>query len=80
MATEIGIKIKQRREQLGLTQTELSARSGASQPFIAQVENGARKNVTVDTLRLVANGLGCKLVDLLPDADTHTDGESRAAA
>ncbi|BBL77544.1 helix-turn-helix domain-containing protein [Methylomagnum ishizawai] len=79
MANEIGRKIKQRREQLGLTQAQVAARGGASQAFIAQVECGSRKNVTVDTLRLVANGLGCKIADLLPDEDKHPAPESRAA-
>ena len=40
---EFGLAIRHRREQLGLTQTELGRRVGLDQSYIARIENGKRK-------------------------------------
>ena len=38
----IGMKIKNRRLELGMTQLELSEKSGVSQEYISVLENGKR--------------------------------------
>ncbi len=45
------------REKLDLTQSELAARIGVSQPFIARIENDEASNLSLETL--------FKLVDAL---------------
>ncbi len=48
------------RERQGLTQKELSARTGIAQADISKLENG-NANPSIKTLRRLASGLGCRL-------------------
>ncbi|MDO5415276.1 MAG: helix-turn-helix transcriptional regulator [Bacillota bacterium] len=50
-------RIKERREELGISQTELSECSGVARTVISQLENGSRKTVTSDTMIKLANSL-----------------------
>lgn len=43
-------KIVELREKLGMTQAELAARVGVSQPFIARLENDEAANLSLETL------------------------------
>lgn len=55
---QIGKRIQQRREQLGLTQEELADASGLRQSIISRLERGTRKNPSADTVRRLARALG----------------------
>ncbi|MBO5588322.1 MAG: helix-turn-helix transcriptional regulator [Selenomonas sp.] len=48
------------RERQGLTQKELSARTGIAQADISKLENG-NANPSIKTLKRLASGLGCRL-------------------
>jgi transcriptional regulator with XRE-family HTH domain len=61
---ELGLRIRQRREELGLTQAELGERCGLHRTFIGSVERGER-NVSTLNLRLLAKVLRVSLADLL---------------
>lgn len=65
----IGAIVKQRREKLKLTQTELSRRTNGrvTQPGIVQLEAGQNTNPKIESLNALAEALGCTLVDLLPE-------------
>lgn len=52
----LGMRIKARREKLGLSQSNLGELSGTHRTYVNQVENG-RKNVTVGTLARIASAL-----------------------
>ena len=52
--------IKKLREERGLTQKELSVKSGISRNLIARLESGDIQNTTTDTLFKIANALGVK--------------------
>lgn len=52
----LGMRIKARREKLGLSQNELGELSGTHRTYVNQLENG-RKNVTVGTLARIASAL-----------------------
>lgn len=56
--------MKQRREQLGMSQLALSKKSGVPQSTISAVECGARIPKE-DTMVMIANGLNCTVGDLL---------------
>lgn len=45
------------REKLGLTQAQLAARIGVSQPFIARIENDEASNLSLETLFKIVNAL-----------------------
>jgi transcriptional regulator with XRE-family HTH domain len=68
----IGQIIKAKREALALSQRDVVKRVGAgrlTQAKIAKLENGNQPNVTIATLRVLAEGLRCSVIDLLPDED-----------
>lgn len=56
----IGAAIKARRNQLGMTLTELAAQSGRSASFLSQVENG-NTGLSVTSLMQIAKGLGVSI-------------------
>lgn len=45
------------REELGLTQAQLAARAGVSQPFIARIENDQTSNLSLETLVKIVEAL-----------------------
>jgi len=59
----IGQRIKRLRTQRGWTLRELSARSGVSNPFICQVENG--RGIGTERLMMLAKALGVRASELL---------------
>ena len=60
-AFELAERVRQARERVGLTQTELAARIGSTQPAVARLEAGG-STPTFVTLRRVAAALGLELV------------------
>ena len=54
--TDIGIRIKQRRQELGLSLREVARRAGVSASFLSQVERG-ESNTSLDSLRRIAEAL-----------------------
>src|SRR5436853_3498143 len=53
-----GMKIRQRREQLGLSQQDLARLLGMTQSRISEIESGARPHVNLTNLRNLARALG----------------------
>ncbi|MFH0982782.1 MAG: helix-turn-helix transcriptional regulator [Planctomycetota bacterium] len=59
-ASLIGQRVRQRREALRLTQIELGARTGMSQPYISEIERGIiGDKLTLRTIQRLAEALGC---------------------
>lgn len=61
-------RLRELRKAAGLTQAELAAATGVSQPAISQIENDAIA-MDVAWMRAFARELGCTTADLLDDAD-----------
>ena len=61
-----GIRIKEIREQVGMTQAELSEKSGLSQEHISRIENG-KFTPNVKTADRIASALGVTLMDILKE-------------
>lgn len=58
---EIGLLIKQSRQDLGLTQEELANRSGTTKHYISRIEN-CRTGIELSTLKkIVEGGLGRRM-------------------
>jgi transcriptional regulator with XRE-family HTH domain len=64
----LGLAVKQRREQLGLTQEGLANDSGLHQRWISNVETGKR-NPSYASLRRLAAGLDLSASELLGHAE-----------
>lgn len=54
----MGYKIKEVREKQGITQEELSNKSGVSRAIIASLENDDSTSTTTKTLSKIAQALG----------------------
>lgn len=61
--------LARRREELGLSQTEVAARMGTSQSTLARLEQGSA-NPTLATVARLAKALGQKIEWRLTDEDT----------
>lgn len=53
----MGYKIKELREERGMTQDELAQKSGVSRGTISALENGAERTTTTKTLLNIARAL-----------------------
>ena len=58
-------RIRELREKLKLTQTQAAEKAGMSVTRWNDIESGGRRNVTIDTLSVIAAALGCDARDLL---------------
>lgn len=59
-------KIKRARESINLTQAQLAEKVGTTPQNISQYERGIRKP-KYETLRKIADAVGCTVYDLVPD-------------
>ncbi|MET1072854.1 MAG: XRE family transcriptional regulator [Umezawaea sp.] len=66
----VGFRLALLREQAGLTQTELAARMGVSQPRVSQLEKGEVGQMEVDTVSRYVAALGGRL-KIVADFDDH---------
>jgi transcriptional regulator with XRE-family HTH domain len=60
-------KLKARRESKGWTQRQLAVASGTDQTYISTLECRDDVAARVDTLARIAQALGCRIDDLVPD-------------
>jgi len=75
--SRLGLRLHRLRERAGLTQAELSERSGVARSIIANLERGARSNMTLGNAMRLADALGVSL-DLLARGDV-LDSETTPA-
>ena len=61
--------LRERRLSRGLSQAALSKLIGISQARIHRMESGALHNITLDTLDMLAKGLGCAPQNLVEDEE-----------
>lgn len=58
-------RLRRRRIEAGLNQTQLAQRAGISKQLVSMVEKGTA-NFSPENLGKVARALGCEIADLLP--------------
>lgn len=68
----LGIELKVRRQQLGLTQEDLAGRCELDRPYLSLLEVG-RKQPTISVLLLLADGLELSLSSLMKRVQTRYD-------
>ena len=71
-------RIRQRREQLALSQSELARRTGVPQSRISEFENGSKTGMTLDTAKRLARVLGVS-IDYLAGTWDEDEAEAHAA-
>ncbi len=62
------LRLKEVRNAHGLTQQALAAQAGVSQSTIARIESGSLRNVTLDLIERLAEGLGVSPQSLIESA------------
>lgn len=55
----IGERIREKRELIGMTQTELAAKIGESKQTVYKYEHNIVTNIPYTKVELIANSLGC---------------------
>lgn len=60
----MGYKIKEIREEIGMTQAELSIKAGVSRTIINGLETGRITTTTTDTLKKIAAALDKKVSEI----------------
>ncbi|MEA2834535.1 MAG: family transcriptional regulator, aerobic/anaerobic benzoate catabolism transcriptional [Methylobacteriaceae bacterium] len=70
--TALGARVRHLRAMRGMSRKVLSAASGVSERYIAQLESG-QGNVSIILLRRVALATGARLEDLIPGADASPE-------
>lgn len=61
---KFGLRVKELREDRGLTQYALAPLAGVSRTYLADVERGMR-NASLETISKIANGLGVSIEELM---------------
>lgn len=62
------------REAQGMSQAELSRRSGVPQGVISYLENGKTPHPRIDTVLALASALGVTVDELIREMEEHDDG------
>lgn len=70
-SVSIGHRIKERRQEVGLTLRELGKRAGVSASFLSQVERG-KVNTSLRTLRRIAEALDVSVLHFLSETRQHS--------
>lgn len=68
----LGMKVRARRDEMGMTQADLSARIGLSRASVANIENG-RQAVLLHQFLSLASALCLQPNDLLPSVSSVSD-------
>ncbi len=68
MTVYLGRRIRQFRQNKGLTQFELERRTGIKREYLSKIENDELNNPTFFTLLKICDGLGISLVELLAES------------
>lgn len=56
----VGLRIKELRNQLGISQEELANRAELDRTYVTSVEKG-RRNISIATLEKITKQLGCTM-------------------
>lgn len=71
---KFGIKIREMREAIGISQTELSYRADLHRTYISSVEAG-RRNVSLINIEKLAVALECSIAEFFQDNKAVKNGK-----
>ncbi len=70
---ELGRRLRTAREQRGMTQKQAAEAAGIATDMISRLENGHYQSPGLRTLLRIADGLGTRVAELLPELDTEAE-------
>lgn len=65
LALEFGIKLRETRELLGISQDDLALKSGIDRSYIGRIERG-EVNISLEKVYKLSSALSCSPCELLP--------------
>ncbi len=65
LANAFGLKVREKRKQLRITQKELAEKIGVTRVYFGQIERG-ETSITLEKVYKLARALDCMVNDLLP--------------
>ena len=65
LASEFGIKLRETRELLGISQDDLALKSGIDRSYVGRIERG-EVNISLEKVYMLASALNCLPCKLLP--------------
>jgi transcriptional regulator with XRE-family HTH domain len=77
LKAQVAANIRTVREQAGLSREQLADRAGVTARYIYTVEKGDR-NLSLDTVQALAQGLRCHVSDLISAPDKPADARREA--
>ena len=69
---KFGQNLKRIRKRMNMTQEELATKMEISQSYLSDIENG-RKNLSIKTVKKLADSLGLSVNDLFNDKTTFEE-------
>lgn len=57
-------KLKGKRKEVGLSQSQLSLKTGLAKGYISDLETGRRNNPSLETMKKIAEALKCNISDI----------------
>ena len=57
-------KLKEKRKEVGLSQVQLSLKTGLTKGYISDLETGRRVNPSLETMKKIAEALKCNISDI----------------
>ena len=68
---DFGIKVRESRKKIGLSQEQLSFRADLHRTYIGMIER-AEKNITLLNIEKIANALNVNMKELFNEQDTNS--------
>lgn len=75
----VGQRIKELREQVGLSQQELALRAGVTRSLVYKIEEGSANNPTLDKLRKIAAALNGSVAYIIGEGHPISDSLRKLA-
>ena len=73
LQVNLGLKIQALRKQLGFSQEKFALQISMDRTYFASIESGKR-NVSLNNIEKIANGLGITLSELFLDVQSDNEG------
>jgi len=73
LQVNLGLKIQALRKQLGFSQEKFALQINMDRTYFASIESGKR-NVSLNNIEKIANGLGITLSELFLDVQSDNEG------
>ncbi|MGD9680928.1 MAG: response regulator [Candidatus Obscuribacterales bacterium] len=76
LLNDLSLLIRRKREEAGMSQTELANRSGLHRTYINNIEKGS-KNMSIESLKKISDALGTTITELMAEVESSRDSSAQ---